>query len=139
MFSNKQLCYLSQCPSLLYQILAHFEMFQIFLNVNFFHPIIRFQLLCLRKTQIDKKVLATFCPINISDTNNEQCICGTLICQHLITLITLPTSVSFCQMYRCWQIYCRIANIYTYHLYLLLSDPTLYIKCNSISKLLTEV
>ena len=64
---------------------------------------------------------------------------GTLICQHLITLITLPTSVSFCQMYRCWQIYCRIANIYTYHLYLLLSDPTLYIKCNSISKLLTEV
>ena len=64
---------------------------------------------------------------------------GTLICQHLITLITLPTSVSFRQMYRCWQIYCRIANIYTYHLYLLLSDPTLYIKCNSISKLLTEV
>ena len=66
-------------------------------------------------------------------------VCGTLICQHLITLITLPTSVSFCQMYRCWQIYCRIANIYTYHLYLLLSDPTLYIKFNSILKLLTEV
>ena len=43
-------------------------------------------------------------------------ISGTLICQHLITLITLPTYVSFCQMYRCWQIYCRIANIYTYYL-----------------------